>query len=105
MWKYFQQYADRLGSAIGTPRIMCIMGRKVLAHPSGTGTSSIHDYNRSSACLKSGKINRYDGRAGSPLGIDILTQLQKGLKLEIGVVLSIWPHQQDSISMISENTF
>jgi len=46
VWKYFQQYADRLGSAIGTPRVMCIMCRKVLAHPSGTGTSSMHDHNR-----------------------------------------------------------
>ena len=80
MWKYFQQCADRLGSAIGTPRVMCIMCRKVLAHPSGTGTSSMHDHNRSSACLKSRKINGYDGRAGSPLGIDVLTLLQKGTK-------------------------
>ena len=80
VWKYFQQCADRLGSAIGTPRVMCIMCRKVLAHPSGTGTSSMHDHNRSSACLKSRKINGYDGRAGSPLGIDVLTLLQKGTK-------------------------
>ena len=80
VWKYFQQCADRLGSAIGTPRVMCIMSRKVLAHPSGTGTSSMHDHNRSSACLKSRKINGYDGRAGSPLGIDVLTLLQKGTK-------------------------
>ena len=54
---------------------MCIIGRKVLAHPSGMGTSSMHDHTRSSACLKSGKINGYDGRAGSPLGIDVLTLL------------------------------
>jgi len=80
VWKYFQQCADYLGSAIGTPRVMCIMCRKVLAHPSGTGTSSIHDDNRSSACLKSRKINGYDEQAGSPLGIDILTLLQKGTK-------------------------
>ena len=80
MWKYFQQYADRLGSAIGTPRVCGIMCRKVLAHPSGSGTSSMHDYNRSSPCLKSRKINGYEGRPGSPLGIDILTQLQKGTK-------------------------
>ena len=80
VWKYFQQCADRLGSAIGTPRVMCIMCRKVLPHPSGTGTSSMHDYNRSSACLKSKKINGYDGRAGSPLGIDVLTLLQQGTK-------------------------
>jgi len=40
----------------------------------------MHDHNRSSACLKSRKINRYDGRAGSPLGIDIPTLLQKGTK-------------------------
>jgi len=54
--------------------------QNVLAHPSGTGTSSIHDHNRSSACLKSRKINGYDGRAGSRLGIDVLTLLQKGTK-------------------------
>jgi len=80
VWKYFQQCADRLGSPIGTPRVMCIMCRKVLAHPSGTGNSSMHDHNRSSACLKSGKINGYDGPAGSPLGIDVLTLLQKRTK-------------------------
>jgi len=80
VWKYFQECADRLGSAIGTPRVMCIMCRKELAHASGTGTSSMHDHNRSSACLKSRKINGYDGRAGSPLGIDVLTLLQKGTK-------------------------
>ena len=80
VWKYFQQCADRLGSAIGTPRVMCIMCRKVLAHPSGTGTSSMHDHNRSSACLKSRKINGYDGWAGSPPGTDVLTLLQKGTK-------------------------
>jgi len=80
VWKYFQQFADRLGSAIGTARVMCIMCRKVLAHPSGTGTSSMHDHIKSSACLKSRKINRYDGRTGSPLGIEVLTLLQKGTK-------------------------
>jgi len=80
MWKYVQQCADRLGSAIGTPRVMCIMCRKVLAHPSGTGTSLMHDHNRSTACLKSRKINGYDGRAGSPLAIDVLTLLQKVTK-------------------------
>jgi len=80
VWKYFQQCADRLGSPIGTPRVMCIMCRKVLAHPSGTRTSSMHDHNRSSACLKSRKINGYDGRAGCLLGIDVLTLLQKGTK-------------------------
>ena len=52
-WKYFEQSADRLGSAMGTPRVMCIMCRKVLAHPSGTETSSMHDHNRSSGCRKS----------------------------------------------------
>jgi len=78
VWKYFQQCADRLGSSIGTPRVMYIRCRKVLAYPSGTGTSPMHDHNRSSASLKSRKINTYDGRAGSPLGIDILTLLQKG---------------------------
>jgi len=80
VWKYFQQCANHLGSAIGTPRVMCIMCRKGLAHPSGTGTSSMHDHNRFSSCLKSRKINGYDGRAGSPLGIDVLTLLQKGAK-------------------------
>jgi len=40
----------------------------------------MHDHNRSSACLKSRKINGYDGPAGSPLGIDFLTLLQKGTK-------------------------
>jgi len=80
VWIYFQPYADSLGSAIDTPRVMCIMCRKVLAHPSGTGTSSMHDHNRSSACLKSRKINGYDGLAGSPLGIDVLTLLQKVTK-------------------------
>ena len=34
---YFQQCADPWGSAIGTPRVMCIMCKKVLAHPSGPG--------------------------------------------------------------------
>jgi len=80
VWKYFQQCADRLGSAIGMPRVMSIMCRKVLAHPSGTGTSSMHDHNRSSACLKSRKINGYEGWAGSPLGINVLTLWQKGTK-------------------------
>ena len=80
MWKYFKQCADRLGSAIGTLRVMCIMGKQVLAHPSGTGTSSMHDHNRCSPCRKSRKINRYDGRAESPPGIDVLTLLQKGTK-------------------------
>jgi len=80
VWKYFQQCAARLGSAIGTPRVMCIMCRKVLAHPSGTGTSSMHDHNRSSACRKLRKIIGYDGRAGSPLAMDVLTLLQKGTK-------------------------
>jgi len=80
VWKYFQQCADRLGSAIGTPRVMYIMCRKVLAHRSGTGTSSMHDHNRSSACLKSRMMNRYNGLAGSPLGIEVLTLLQKGTK-------------------------
>ena len=80
MWIYFQQCADGLGSAIGTPRVMCIMCRKVRAHPSGTGTSSMHDNNRSTACLKSRKITAYQRRAGSPLGINIPTLLQKGTK-------------------------
>jgi len=77
VWKYFQQCSDTLGRAIGTRRVMCIMCRNVLAHPSGTGTSSMHDHNRSSSCLKSRKINGYDGLAGSPLGIDVLTPLQQ----------------------------
>jgi len=80
VWKYFQQFAESLGSAIGTRRVMCILCRKVLAAPSGTGTSSMHDHNRSSACLKSRKINGYDRRAGSPLGIDVLMLLQNGTK-------------------------
>jgi len=62
VWKYFQQCADCLRSAIGMLRLMCIMCRKVLAHPRGTETSSMDDYNRSSACPKSRKINRYDGQ-------------------------------------------
>ena len=78
--KDFQQWTDRLGSPIGTPRVMSIMCRKVLAHPSGPGTSSMHYHNRSSGCLKSRMINGYDGRAGSLLGIDVLTLLQKGTK-------------------------
>jgi len=80
VWKYFQQCADRSGSAIGSPRVMCIMCRKVLAHPSGMGTSSMHHHKRSSACLKSRKINGYDGRARSPRGIDVLTLFQKETK-------------------------
>jgi len=56
------------------------MCRSRLAHASSTGTSSMHDNNRSSACLISRKINRYDRLAGSPPGIDILTLLQKGTK-------------------------
>ena len=56
------------------------MSRKVLAHTSGTGTSSMHDHNRSSDCLKSRNINRYDEGAGSMLGIDVLTLFQKGTK-------------------------
>jgi len=59
---------------------MCIMCRKVLAHTSGTATSTMQDHNRSSACLKWRKIKEYDGWAGSLLCIDILTLLQKGTK-------------------------
>ena len=77
---YFQQCADPGGSAIRTPRVMCIMCKKVLAHPSGPGTSSMHHNNSSSASLQSRKVKRYDGRARSPLGIDVLTLLQKGTK-------------------------
>jgi len=80
VWKYFQPCADRLGSAISMLRVMCIMCRKVLAHPGGTETSSVDDHYRSSACLKSRKSNRYDGPAGSPLGIDILPLLEKETK-------------------------
>jgi len=40
----------------------------------------MNDHNRSSACLQSRNINGYDGRAGSPLGIDVFTQFQKGTK-------------------------
>jgi len=71
VWKYFQQCADSLGSAMGTPRVMCIMCRKVLAHPSDTGTSSMHDHNRFSASLQSRKINGYDRRAESRHAIDV----------------------------------
>jgi len=60
---FFQQCADHLGSAIGMPRVMCIMCRKVLAHPSRAGTSWMHDHNGSSACLKS-RMNPYDRRTG-----------------------------------------
>jgi len=59
---------------------MCTMCRKVLDHSSGIGTSSMHDHNRSSACLKSRKIKGDDRRAGGPLRIDVLTLLQKGKK-------------------------
>jgi len=48
--------------------------------PKWHGTSSMYDHKRSSAVLKSRKINGYDGRAGSPLGMDVLTLLQKGTK-------------------------
>jgi len=78
--KYFPQCADGLGSALSTLRVMCIMCRKVLAHLSGTGSSSMQDHNRSAACLKSRKINGYDGRAGSPLPIDGHRLVQKGTK-------------------------
>ena len=78
VWKYFQHCSDRVGSAIGMPRVMCIMCRKDLAHPSGTGASLIHDNNKSTDCLKPRKINRYDGWARSPLGIYVLMLLQKG---------------------------
>jgi len=40
----------------------------------------MHDHNRSSTGLQSRQINVYDGRAGSQLGIDVLTVLQKGTK-------------------------
>jgi len=80
MWKYFQQCADCLGRGIGTPRVMCIMCRKVLAHPSGTGTSSMDDHNRSSACQKSRKFHRYKTQTGSPCSTDVLTLLQRGTK-------------------------
>jgi len=63
---------------MGTPPVRCIICRKGLAYPSGTGTSLMHDHNKSSACLKPRKINGCDGRSGSPLGIDILTLMQKG---------------------------
>jgi len=66
MCKYFQQCEDHLGRGIGTPRVMCIMCRKVLAHPSGTGTSSMHDHNRSSPCQKSRKFHGYETQTGSP---------------------------------------
>jgi len=80
MWKYFHQFADHLGRGIGTPRVMCIICSKVLAHPSGTGTSSMHDHNRSSACQKSGKFHGYETQTGSPGSTDGLTLLQRGTK-------------------------
>jgi len=80
VWTFFQQCADHLGSAIGMARVMCIMCRKVLAHPTHSGTSSMHDHNWSFACLKSRISNRYDGRTGSSLGIAVLRLFQKGTK-------------------------
>ena len=53
---------------------------KVLAHASGNETSSMQDHKRSCALAKSRKIKGYDGRAGSLLGIDVLTLLQQGTK-------------------------
>ena len=41
----------------------------------------MYDHNRSSVCLKPRKINGYDGRAGSPLGIDLLYQQKRILGL------------------------
>ena len=78
--QYFHQCADRSGRAIGTPRVMCIICRKVLAHPSGTGTSSMHDHNKSSACQKSRKFNGFDAGSSPASGTDVLTLLQKGTK-------------------------
>jgi len=40
----------------------------------------MHDPNRSSAGLRLTKIKRYDGRAGTRLGIDVLRLLPKGTK-------------------------
>jgi len=81
MWKYFQQYADHLGCGIGTPRVVCIMCRKVPAHLSRRGTSSMHDHNRSSACQKSRKFHGYETQTGSPGSTDVFTLLQRGTKM------------------------
>jgi len=78
MWKYFQQCADLWGHWVGTPRVMCIMCRKVLAHASGMGTSSMYDHHRSSACQKSRKFHKYVTQTGSPRSTDRLPLLQRG---------------------------
>jgi len=80
MWKYFPQCVDLWGRGIGAPRVMCIMCRKVLAHPSRTGTSSMYDHNTSSACQKSREFHGYETQTGSPGSRDVLTLLQRGNK-------------------------
>ena len=78
IWKYFQQCADRTGNSIGTLRVMCIICSKVLAHPSGTGTSSMHDHSKSLACKKARRFNGFDTRGSQ--SSDVLMMLQKGTK-------------------------
>ena len=78
IWKYFQQCADRTGNSIGTPRVMCIICRKVLAHPSGTGTSSMHDHSKFLACTKARRFKGFDTRGSQ--SSDVLMMLQKGTK-------------------------
>ena len=58
------------------PRVMCIICRRVFAHPSGTGTSSMQDPNQSTACQKSRKFNGFD--SGGSCALDVLELLQKG---------------------------
>ena len=98
VWKYFQQCADRSGSFIGMPRVMCIICRRVLAHPIGRGTSSMHDNNQSVACQKSRKFNGFD--SGGSCALDVLELLRKGTKTGnkckiIDLVTPAGFHQQD----------
>jgi len=39
------------------------------------------------------------------LVLTFLRSCKKGAKLEIGLGLPIWPHEQDSISSIAKNNF
>ena len=57
---------------------MCSICRKVLAHPSGTGTSSMHDHSKSLACMKARRFKRFNTRGSQ--SSDILMMLQKGTK-------------------------
>ena len=98
VWKYFQQCAERSGSFIEMPLVMCIICRKVLAHPSGTGTRSMHDHKQSAACQKSRKFNGFD--SGGSCALDVLELLRKGTKTGnrrkiIDLVTPAGFHQQD----------